>query len=60
MMNIAKFLKGTITIPQLENVSNRSLQIYYREYYKMVTDPKLTEQFAKEQAGEQLIEAMGG
>ena len=59
-MNIAKFLKGTISIPELENVPNRSLQIYYNEYYKMVTDPKLSKQFAEEEAGERLVEAMGG
>ena len=56
MINLSKYLKGTITIRELESMPNRYIQCIYKEFVKTVTDPK-TE---KAMAAEQLTEAIGG
>ena len=55
-MNLAKFLKGTTTIGELEKMPNRYIQTIYKEYVTTMNDPKATESIA----AEQMVEAMGG
>lgn len=38
MMNIARFLKGTITFRELENLPNRYIHTFYHEYVDMLKD----------------------
>lgn len=56
MMNLAKFLKGTITIGELELMPNRYIQTIYKEFVSASKDPKIAESMA----AEEMVEAIGG
>lgn len=58
-MSLCKFLKGSTTISELENMPNRYIQVLYKEYVNMLKDPKQQESLAAENMTEQLEEAMG-
>ena len=60
MMNLAKFLKGTTTIGELESHSNRFIQVIYKEYVETLKDKSKSDAMAAEEAGEQMEELMGG
>lgn len=59
-MNLSKFMKGTMTVPELEQLPNRYIQTIYKEYYKTMQSEEAAEDYAKEQAAEEMIESMGG
>ena len=60
MMNLAKFLKGTTTIGELESRPNRFIHVIYKEYVNTLKDPKANEAVAAEDFEEQMEEVMGG
>ena len=57
-MSLSKFLKGSVTITELENMPNRYIQVLYKEYVNMLKDPKLQEQNVAENMNDQIEEAM--
>ena len=59
-MNLTKYLKGTITITELENMPNRFIHTIYKEYSEMIRDSQQQENMQAEQEAELLEEAMGG
>lgn len=56
MINLSKYLKGTITIRELENMPNRYIQCIYKEFVNTLSKPDAE----KAMAAEQLTEAIGG
>lgn len=59
-MNLAKFLKGTTTINELQNQPNRFIQVVYKEYVETLKDKSKSEAQAAEEVEEQMEEMMGG
>lgn len=59
-MNLAKFLKGTTTINELQNQPNRFIQVVYKEYVETLKDKSKSEVQAAEEVEEQMEEMMGG
>ena len=56
MINLSKYLKGTITIRELEQLPNRYIQCIYKEFVTTISKPDAE----KAMAAEQLQEAIGG
>lgn len=59
-MNLSKFLKGTITIGELENLPNRYIQVIYKEYDTTMRNKELREANEAEQVQDEIEETMGG
>lgn len=59
-MNLAKFLKGTTTMGELENFPNRYIQVIYKEYVDTIKDREKSENKSAEEVEEQMEELMGG
>ena len=59
-MNIAKFLKGTTTIGELENMPNRYIQVFYKEYVNMLKKKKKREAHEAEQIQDEIEDEIGG
>lgn len=59
-MNLAKFLKGTTTMGELENFPNRYIQVIYKEYVDTIKDREKSENKSTEEVEEQMEELMGG
>lgn len=59
-MNLSKFLKGTITMRELENMPNRYIQVIYKEYDTSMRDPKRKELMEGEVVKDEIEDAMGG
>jgi hypothetical protein len=53
-MNLSRFLKGTITIGELENMPNRYIHTFYKQYTDMLKD----EEAQKAKAAEDMVEEM--
>ena len=60
MMNLAKFLKGTTTIGELENHSNRFIHTIYKEYVETLKSKEKSDAHAAEEVEDQMEEVMGG
>lgn len=54
MINLAKYLKGSTTIGELENLPSSYIHTIYKQYTIMLKDPKLQEA----QAGEEVMDEM--
>lgn len=59
-MNIAKFLKGTTTFGELENMPNRYIQVFYKEYINMLKDAEKREAHEAEQIQDEIEDEIGG
>lgn len=59
-MNLSKFLKGTITMGELENMPNRYIQVIYKEYDTYMRDPKRQALMGEEALTDEIEDAMGG
>lgn len=59
-MNLSKFLKGTITMRELENMPNRYIQVIYKEYDTSLRDPKRKAMMEDEAIRDEIEDAMGG
>lgn len=59
-MNLSKFLKGTITMRELENMPNRYIQVIYKEYDTSLRDPKRKAMMEDEAITDEIEDAMGG
>ena len=59
-MNLSKFLKGTTTIGELENMPNRYIHAIYKQYADTLRDKSKTEAMAAEEMEDKLTEAMEG
>ena len=59
-MNLSKFLKGTTTMSELENMPNRYIQVIYKEYVDTIRDKSKSEGVAAEEFQDQMEEMLGG
>ena len=59
-MNLSKFLKGSNTIGELQNLPCSFLQTIYKEFVDSAKDPNAQKAMAGEQMQDMLEEAMGG
>ena len=59
-MNLAKFLKGTTTIKELESMPVSHIHVIYREYFNTMRDPNRRKENAEEQIQDQIEEEMTG
>ena len=59
-MNIAKFLKGTTTIGELEKMPNAMLHTLYKKYVEFLKNEEAQKAAAAEEVTDQIEEAMGG
>jgi hypothetical protein len=59
-MNLTKFLKGTITIGELEQLPNKYIQVLFKQYTKILLNPKAQEAYAQEQMADEIKDQMGG
>lgn len=59
-MNLAKFLKGTTTMVELENMPNRYIQVIYKEYVDSLKSKVKSEAMATENMQEEMEEVLGG
>jgi hypothetical protein len=59
-MNLSKFIKGTTTIGELENLPNRYIQVIYKEYVETLKNEEKSKAKAAEEISEQIEEDMGG
>lgn len=57
-MNLAKYLKGSTTIRELEEMPNSYIHTIYKQYVNMLQDEKAREAQASEEAMEEMTEAM--
>lgn len=57
-MNLAKYLKGSTTIRELEEMPNSYIHTIYKQYVNMLQDEKAREAHASEEAMEEMTEAM--
>lgn len=57
-MNIAKFLKGIISIGELEDLPNHYSHTFYKEYFDTMTDPEKQKAYSAESMAEGLSEIM--
>jgi hypothetical protein len=59
-MNLTKFIKGTTTIGEFENLPNRFIHVIYREYIRTMTNEDGVKNIVAEETVENLEETMGG
>lgn len=59
-MNLAKFLKGSTTIGELQNLPCSFIQTIYKEFVDSSKDPDKQQAMAGDQMQDMLEEAMGG
>lgn len=58
MIGLAKFLKGSTTIGELENMSNKFIHTLYKMYIDTMRDQKKAEGVASEQMVDELEDAL--
>lgn len=57
-MNIAKFLKGIVSIGELEDLPNHYSHTFYKEYFDTMTDPEKQKAYSAESMAEGISEIM--
>lgn len=59
-MNLSKFLKGNVSISELEKMPNRYVQVIYKEYDTFMRDPEKKKAMEGEIVKDEIEEATGG
>lgn len=59
-MNLAKFLKGTTSIGELELLPNKYIQVLFKQYTTTLLSKDAQEKLVAEQVSDEVEESMGG